>query len=73
MPRNGTLPRRGANFFFGMDARSKLIHSVKTTTAKVHDSVVFDDLLHEKEKAVFADKACISTEKKKEWRKERKY
>ena len=71
--------KKGTNSSFGMkahigaDAKSKLIHSVKTTTAKVHDSEVFDDLLHGEEKAVFADKAYINKEKKKKWREEGKY
>lgn len=71
--------KKGNNYSFGMkvhignDAKSKLIHTVKTTTAKTHDSEVFDNLLHGEEKAVFADKAYINKEKKKEWRKEGKY
>ena len=71
--------KKGANYTFGMkahigsDAKSKLIHSVKTTTAKTHDSEVFDELLHGKEQAVFADKAYVNKEKKKAWRQEGKY
>lgn len=71
--------KKGANYTFGMkahigtDAKSKLIHSVKVTTAKVHDSEVFDDLLHGNEQAVFADKAYVNKEKKKQWRSEGKY
>lgn len=71
--------KKGGNYTFGMkmhigtDAKSKLIHSVITTTAKVHDSEVMDDLLHGEEKSVFADKAYINKEKKRQWRKEGKY
>ena len=71
--------RKGGNYTFGMkahigtDAKSKLIHSVKTITAKVHDSKVFDDLLHGEEQAIFADKAYVSREKKRKWRNEGKY
>ena len=71
--------KKGANYSFGMkahigtDARSKLIHTVKTTTAKTHDSEVMDDLLHGEEKAVFADKAYANKKKKKQWRKEGNY
>ena len=40
-----------------MDVESGLIHHLETTTASAHDSQVWDELLHGKEKAVFADKA----------------
>lgn len=66
--------KKGANYYFGMkahigtDAKSELIHSLKTTTAKVHDSAVFEELLHGEEQAVFADRAYISKEKKHAWR-----
>jgi len=71
--------RKNNNYHFGMkihigtDAKSKLIHTVKTTTAKVCDNKPFDELLHGEEKAVFADKAYINKIKKKEWRKEGRY
>lgn len=41
----------------GMDMESGLIHHVEATTASTHDSQVWDELLHGKEKALFADKA----------------
>lgn len=71
--------KKGANYQFGMkahigtDAKSKLIHTVKTTTAKVHDSEVFDELLHGEEHAVFADKAYANKEKKRQWRQQGNY
>jgi len=71
--------KKGANYSFGMklhigtDAKSKLIHTVKTTTACVHDSKVFDDCLHGEEQAVFADKEYVSTDKKRKFRSEGKY
>lgn len=71
--------KKGANYKFGMkvhtgvDAKSKLIHTMKTTTASVHDSQVFDDCLHGEEKAVFADKAYISADKKRKFRAEGKF
>jgi len=40
----------------GMDWMSWLIHNLDLTTASVHDSKVWDSLLTEEEKAVFADK-----------------
>ena len=71
--------RKGANYTFGMkahigsDAKSKLIHTVRTTTAKTHDSAVMDDLLHGEEQAVFGDKAYADKDKKKAWRRQGRY
>ena len=48
------VPPKGANYQFrmkahiGTDAKSKLIHTVKTTTAKVHDSEVLTNFFTEK-------------------------
>lgn len=36
----------GLKAHIGVDSQSKLIHSVKVTTAKVHDSQVLDNLMH---------------------------
>ena len=63
----------GMKFHTGVDSRSKLIHTVKTTTAKVHDSQMFDELLHGEEKSVFGDSAYINKEKKTEFRQQGKY
>ncbi len=44
--------KKGNDWFFGMkahvgvDADSGIVHSLETTTAKVHDSRVWDELLH---------------------------
>ena len=37
--------------------QSGIVHSLDTTTAKVHDSRVWDALLHGSETSVWADKA----------------
>lgn len=56
--------KKGNDWFFGMkahvgvDAESGIAHSLETTTAKVHDSKVWDDLLHGRETSVWADKGC---------------
>jgi len=61
--------KKGNDWFFGMkahigvDADSGIVHSLDTTTAKVHDSRVWDDLLHGCETSVWADKAYINTER----------
>ena len=55
--------KKGNQWYFGMkahigvDSRTKLIHSVVTTAANVHDSRVLGDLLHGKETRVWGDSA----------------
>lgn len=55
--------RKGNQWYFGMkahigvDARTKLIHSVATTPANVHDSQVITELLHGEEREVWGDSA----------------
>jgi len=54
--------KKGNNWYFGMkahigvDHKSGIVHSIKTTTAKVHDKQMQADLLHKQEKAIFGDK-----------------
>jgi len=58
--------KKGNDWYFGMkahvgvDAQSGIVHSLDTTTAKVHDSQVWEDLLHGKETSVWADKGYVS-------------
>lgn len=61
---------RGYKLHTGTDLGSQLIRKVKVTTAKVHDGKCFDDLLSGDEKAVFADKAYYSQERKSTLRKQ---
>ena len=55
--------KKGNQWYFGMkahigvDARTKLIHSVATTPANVHDSQVLTKLLHGEEREVWGDSA----------------
>lgn len=55
--------RKGQQWYFGMklhigvDSRTKLIHSVATTPANVHDAKVLPELLHGKETRVWGDQA----------------
>ena len=50
--------KKGNDWYFGMkahvgvDADSGIVHSLETTTAKTHDSQVWDELLHGKETSV---------------------
>ncbi len=55
--------RKGNQWYFGMkahigvDTDTKLIHSVATTSARVHDSQVIGALLHGEERGVWGDSA----------------
>jgi IS5 family transposase len=55
--------KKGSQWYYGMkghvgvDAKTKLIHHVVVTAAKVHDSQVIKDLLHGDETRVWGDKA----------------
>ena len=61
--------KKGNDWYFGMkahigvDAASGVIHSLETSTAKVHDSQVWDQLLHGEETSVWADKGYVSAER----------
>jgi IS5 family transposase len=61
--------KKGNVWYFGMkahigvDADSGIVHTLEATTAKVHDSQVWDDLLHGDETSVWADKAYVSAER----------
>ena len=58
--------KKGNDWYFGMkahvgvDADSGIVHSLETTTAKVHDSQVWNELLHGAETSVWADKGYVS-------------
>ena len=53
--------KKGNDWYFGMkahigvDAESGVTHSLDTTTAKVHDSRVWDELLHGEEASIWAE------------------
>jgi len=55
--------RKGQQWYFGMklhvgvDSKSKLIHSMTTTAANVHDAAVVGELLHGAETRVYGDQA----------------
>ncbi|QVL37721.1 IS5 family transposase [Aminirod propionatiphilus] len=57
--------KKGNQYYFGMkvhigvDKDSKLVHSLATTAANVHDSRMVGDLLHGAEKGVWGDSAYI--------------
>ena len=56
---------KGNQWFFGMrahigaDSATKLVHSIVTTAANVHDSRVIADLLHGSETRVYGDSAYV--------------
>jgi transposase, IS5 family len=47
----------GMKAHIGVDAHSGLVHTVKTTTARVHDSQVFTELTHGEESVIAGDSA----------------
>lgn len=61
--------KKGNAWYFGMkahigvDADSGVTHSLDTSTAKLHDSQIWDALLHGNETSVWADKAYVSAER----------
>jgi len=58
--------KKGNTWHFGMKAHigvdevSGIVHSIRGTTAKVHDSKEFENLIHGEETMVFGDKAYAS-------------
>ena len=70
--------KKGNDWYFGMkahvgvDVDSGAVHSLEVTTAKVHDSRVWDELLHGEEKSVWADKGYISAAREAAFSKEGK-
>lgn len=59
--------KKGNDWYFGMkahigvDADSGMTHSLETSTAKLHDSQVWDELHHGEETSVWGDKGYVST------------
>lgn len=53
----------------GTDTKGHFIENVIVTSATTHDNETFDDLTRDETKAVFADKAYIDKEKKRDFRK----
>ena len=55
--------KKGNQWYFGMkmhigvDSKTKLVHSIATTSANVHDSQMLQDLLHGEETRVWGDSA----------------
>jgi IS5 family transposase len=54
--------RKGQQWYFGLlnigvDSKTKLIHSMETTAANVHDAKVLGELLHGDETRVYGDQA----------------
>lgn len=70
--------KKGNDWYFGMkahigvDVDSGTVHSLEATTAKVHDSRVWDELLHGDEASVWADKGYVSAEREAEFGKQGK-
>jgi len=52
----------------GVDAGSRIIRTAKVTTAKIHDSAMFEELLSGDERMVGADKGYFNSERKRDLR-----
>jgi len=61
--------KKGNDWYFGMKAHigvnvdSGVPHSLDTSTARLHDSQVWDELLHGDETSVWADKGYVLAER----------
>lgn len=70
--------KKGNEWYFGMkaqvgtDSSSGLVHTVVCTTASIHDSQEFDELLHGDELEIYGDKAYASESKKQRYQSEGK-
>jgi len=60
----------GMKAHIGVDAKSGLVHTVVTSTAKVSDIQKMDELIHGEEKAILGDKGYFSDERKRVARKQ---
>lgn len=58
----------GMKASIGVDAQNGLVHSVKTGTAKTHDSRLMEDCLHGREEAIFGDKGYAGKGRKQQCR-----
>lgn len=64
-----TSTKKGNEWYFGnkahvgVDANSGIVQSLETSTAKLHDSRVWDEFLHGEETSIWADKAYVSAER----------
>jgi IS5 family transposase len=72
---DATTTKKGKTFYYGykghigMDEGSGIIRKKRFTTASVHDSTEFDNLVSGDERSVFSDKAYANDERKREFRK----
>ena len=66
--------KKGQQYYFGMkahigiDAYRGVTHSLETSTARLHDSQVWDELLHGEEGSVWTDKGYVSAEREAEFK-----
>lgn len=58
----------GMKAHIGVDAEGGTVHSLTSSTAKVHDKTMFDQLCHGKEKLISGDKAYPDQDLKHEYR-----
>src|SRR3982751_3320229 len=65
--------KKGNQWYFGMkvhvgaDTDNRIVHTLECTTAKVHDSVMMEKLLHGDEEEVYGDKAYANEKMRNEF------
>ncbi len=71
--KKGNTWQFGMKAHTGVDTKRGLVHTLVTTTARVHDCKQFDSLQHGKEQAVFGDKGYYSDKAKQSARQKGQY
>jgi IS5 family transposase len=65
--RKGTDWNFGMKLHVGTDSQRGLVHSAVVTTAKVHDSLMLEQLVHGDEKSLYGDRAYINDWKQQQY------
>jgi IS5 family transposase len=66
--KKGNVWHFGMKAHVGVDAKSGLVHTVASSTAKVHDKAKMNELFHGEERAKFGDKGYVGDQEKREAR-----
>jgi IS5 family transposase len=66
--KKGNMWHFGMKLHIGFDAKSGLVHTVKTTTAKRHDAPLTEDLMRPDDIVIFGGKGYASDKRKREMR-----
>ena len=64
--KKGNQWRFGMKCHIGVDAGSRLVHTIVTTPANIHDVTVSSELIREDDEVVYGDSACLGVQKRPE-------